>query len=211
MSEASGPKNVWEWLRLVVASDMDYGAKHVCHALALHLNKKLEAWPSPEVLAQEMSVSPRSVRRYHKEADDAGFLEREKIGPRKYLYRAVIPSELMKAREWTFGDVAPEVRRCWWLDPTPPDEDWNMGRERSVLREFAEKHGWEVVCAAVPLVRGQFDMNGEPFTGRLVKAKKNRARWERCLTKAEEALVEQSPVRHSAGNTVAEILEGVDL
>lgn len=206
-------------MRLVRDSELSATAKTLCYTLALRFNGKdpaSGAYPSQERLAREMSfTSPRTVRKGVKEAREAGLLETEKVGPRKVVYRPICPAKLQEEpQEPTpdpFGEAAQLIREHWWLAKNPPEPGWTMGKERTIWRGFAKAHGAEVVNAAIPLARAHFDMNGEPFTGKLVNSQKTRARWNDCLSRAVLSLVESEDHERTegSGGTVGELLEGV--
>ena len=58
----------------IVESDLPERLKHCLHVLAYHCNPKEQCWPSYRLIAEEMSVSRSSVRRYVAELIDLGIL-----------------------------------------------------------------------------------------------------------------------------------------
>lgn len=206
---------------------MSTSAKVLCFTLATRFRGKDPsegAFPSQELLARETGYSStRTIRKARDEARAAGFISSEKTGPRKIVYRPTFPVGVLQlgsanevandTEENSFGQAAQLIREHWWQGPTSPETDWTMGNERTIWEHFAEIHGPEIVNTAIPLVRDHFKMDGKPFTGRLVNSRKTRTRWNECLARAEQILVQDDAAAESSpnGRSVGQVLEEVEL
>lgn len=88
------------WERYVIGPDgpLDPITRHVLLTLATHFNRKLECWPTVELLMQETGLGERTVRQYLTTAEQEGWIHREARKDRgqawrNYRYTATVPLE----------------------------------------------------------------------------------------------------------------------
>jgi hypothetical protein len=106
----------FSWERLVISErgPANPTTRHVLLALATHVNRDLQCWPTTKLLTAETGLSERSVCTHLEIADQEGWIKhtdrRTGKGWRNYIYSLTIPAVRAEPRSPASKDIATEPR-----------------------------------------------------------------------------------------------------